>query len=744
MKLQVKRLYSTYFFLILFVSVFSQQYDYKEHIVVKGETLFEIARQNNTDIETIYTLNPQYREQILEVGNIVYVPLTSVSNVAATSSDEFITLKIVKGDTKYSISKKYNVSIAQLENINPHIKSVLQIGHLVKIPKNLTATSAPNAVAQSNQNFNNNDEYLVKPGETLYGIAKANGIPLNALIKANSNRLDGVLKSGQYLVIPGADFQYGNAATTDNQQVSNVNDGSAIYHLVLAGETKFGLSKRYGVLIQDLEQKNPQIVPMLKAGQRILISGTNAELSQTFASGDNVSDNQDNNTNQESNVVLNQVENNSSQNVDAIEYVLYEVQSKETLFSLSKRAAMSQEDFLKLNPLLQNGVKVGETIKMPKAAVDELIADQNVKNLINDENNNLEFSSNLVNYPVDIFYSDLSREVDFTKEIKLTYVFADDVQSLDEFSLQSEEEALALEQYNGVLLAIDSLKKMGANITATFLSTKANDYKSGSWKTNFLNADLIIAGFNDFRFDEVVDYAKENDKKVLVPFRQEKILDAPNLIYAYPTEYHQKIFMVDYMKSLNANIIIITDDIESEGSVFLRNYDPSIKFAPVDFKGVINNERFKFLLDKNKINYVVLDTDKNSLIISSTNFLLNESNNFGIKLALFKSRELINSPDISDIRLKVLQMIYPAILNPNELQVTPFKGMYVNKFDKIPTKHAKISFEVSMDIILRILQQTDLNPDFLEANTKYDYMKFHYKTYQNSFWNSGIFIIKYE
>uniref|UniRef100_UPI00404A0242 LysM peptidoglycan-binding domain-containing protein n=3 Tax=Flavobacterium sp. TaxID=239 RepID=UPI00404A0242 len=746
MKLQVKRLYTTYFFLMLFVSVFSQQYDYKEHIVTKGETIFQIARENNTDVESIYTLNPQFRDQVLEVGNVVFVPLKSVNETVSVNSDEYLTIKVVKGDTKYAISKKYNVSIAELESLNPHIKNVLQIGHLVKVPKNPTSTSVANTVVQSSSSVNNNGEYLVKKGETLWGIAKANSIPLNALLDANRNRLDGVLKTGQYLIIPSADFQYNGDVVNNNSQVSNANDndGSANYHLVLAGETKFGLSKRYGVSIQALEQKNPQIVPMLKAGQRILISGSYTESNQSVASGNNSNYNQENNTNQESNLVLNQVENSSSQNVDAVEYVSYEVKSKETLFSLSKKASMSQVDFLTLNPSLQNGVKVGEIIKMPKSVVESVVTDQNPQNLPTEDANNLAFSSNLVNYPLDITYSNLAEQVDFAKEVKLTFVFSDEVKSLDEFALQSDEEALALEQYNGVVLAIDSLKKMGANITSKFLNTRANDYKSEAWKTDFLNSDLIVAGFNDFRFDEVVAFAKENDKKVLVPFRQEKISEATNLIYAYPTEYHQKIFMVEYMKSLNANIIVITDDVESEGSVFLRNYDPSIKFAPVDSKGIINNERFKFLLDKNKINYVVLDTDKNSLIISSTNFLLNESNNFGIKLALFKSRELINSPDISDIRLKVLQMIYPAVLNPNESQITSFKGMYVNKFNKIPSKNAKISFEVSMDIMLRILNQTDLNPDLLEANTKYDYMKFHYQSYQSSFWNSGIFIIKYE
>jgi len=240
-----------------------------------------------------------------------------------------------------------------------------------------------------------------------------------------------------------------------------------------------------------------------------------------------------------------------------------------------------------------------------------------------------------------------------------------------------------------------------------------------------------------------LDFAKEHKKHVIVPTKQDLIVEDSRVIYAYPNELHQKIFMINYMKSLNANIIVVADATDSESSNFIRSYEPSIKFAPLDSRGIINNDRFRLLFDKNKINFVVIDTDKNNLIISSTNFLLSESNNFGIKLALFKSRDLINSPDISDIRLKVLQMIYPAILNPNENSITKFKELYINKYDKSPTKESKISFDVTLDLISRLLYHKSTS-EITNLNTKQEHMKFHYETFKSSYWNSGIFIIKYQ
>ena len=55
--------------------------------------------------------------------------------------------------------------------------------------------------------------------------------------------------------------------------------------------------------------------------------------------------------------------------VDGVEYYYYTVKAKETLYSLSRQFEMSQEDMLKYNPSLADGLKAGATLYFP---VDEL------------------------------------------------------------------------------------------------------------------------------------------------------------------------------------------------------------------------------------------------------------------------------------------------------------------------------------------------------------------------------------
>ncbi|MFY8186874.1 MAG: LysM peptidoglycan-binding domain-containing protein [Flavobacterium sp.] len=744
MKIRVNRLFLTYIFLLQGLYSFSQSSEYKEHIVVKGESLSQIARQENTDLSIIYQLNPQLKDQILSIGEVVKIPIAGLNQQNIAVNDDFIIVNVEKGESKFALSKKYNVSIQTLEELNPHIKNMLMVGHRVRIPKN-NSKNASNQNTSSNGTANNSsvneNDYLVKAGESLWGIAKKFSISLNSLMQANADRLDGVLKTGQYLRIP-KDASYTNTGSENINTNISTNDGNGLYHIVVAGETKFGLSKKYQVTIAALEQSNPQIIPMLMVGQKLLIRGAS-----------NQSSNQSSNSNiaQVQNPVQVATNVTKADPNDSIELIDYEVLPQETIFSLSKKASMSQDDFVKLNPSLLSGVNIGMKIKMPKS-IENMAQTSNVKNIDdsnkpntnNIENNNqLKFASNVIEFPSNIQYTDLKQNLDFSKELNLTFIFSEDVKLLDESSLQNNESQIAFEQYKGIFLAIDTIQRLGGKVNAHFLNTKANNFKTGEWKTTFEQSDVVIGSYDAFRFEEVISFAKELGKKVIVPTRQDKMVEDYNIIYAYPNEMHQKIFMVNYMKSLNANIIVITDALDSESSNFLRNYDSSIKFAPLDSKGIINNDRFKLLFDKNKINYVVLDTDKNSLIISSTNFLLNESNNFGIKLALFKSRDIINSPNISDIRLKVLQMIYPSVLNPNEAQITKFKELYINKYGKSPSKDSKISFDVALDVMTRLLNKTD-NEDFSKLNTTQEHMKFHYQSYKNSFWNAGIFIIKYE
>lgn len=141
---------------------------------------------------------------------------------------------VVKGETYYSISKKYGISVDELCSANNlNTSDVLKVGQVLNIPQNSksatensnqsSANSSNSAVSKSNSsNSSENsssarkfDTYTVQKGDTFYRIAKINGITVNELKKMNNLADDTVLKVGDKLKIPVTILDTKNANLPD-------------------------------------------------------------------------------------------------------------------------------------------------------------------------------------------------------------------------------------------------------------------------------------------------------------------------------------------------------------------------------------------------------------------------------------------------------------------------------------------------------------------------------------------------
>jgi LysM repeat protein len=126
---------------------------------------------------------------------------------------------------------------------------------------------------------------MVSPGETIYRISTKYKVPISDLIELNPE-LEGGLKVGQIISIPYnpalalkeekentisiANNDDNNTSTTEN------NSSKSNIHIVQAGETLYGLSKKYGVSVEELKKWNNFD---LKVGQQIVISNPNNSFS---------------------------------------------------------------------------------------------------------------------------------------------------------------------------------------------------------------------------------------------------------------------------------------------------------------------------------------------------------------------------------------------------------------------------------------------------------------------------------
>ena len=116
-----------------------------------------------------------------------------------------ITYKVERGDTLYSISRKYQITVAELRTANNLSENdVIKVGQKLIIPDadigTAVALSSTKAAGNSNPS-GKTTTYVVVKGDTLYGIARKNGMAVADLMALNNLDSSAVIKVGQKLKV---------------------------------------------------------------------------------------------------------------------------------------------------------------------------------------------------------------------------------------------------------------------------------------------------------------------------------------------------------------------------------------------------------------------------------------------------------------------------------------------------------------------------------------------------------------
>ena len=115
---------------------------------------------------------------------------------------------VKKGDTLYSISRRYELTVAELRTANNLSENdVLQAGQKLTIPSaDITNAAALSTVPEKTKSVSeiakNAETYTVQKGDTLYSIARRYDIKLYDLLSINNMANDAVIKVGQHIKVP--------------------------------------------------------------------------------------------------------------------------------------------------------------------------------------------------------------------------------------------------------------------------------------------------------------------------------------------------------------------------------------------------------------------------------------------------------------------------------------------------------------------------------------------------------------
>jgi len=124
------------------------------HVVKQKETLYSIAKKYGVTMENICEMNPELKTADLKVGALLimanpnYIPPTKEEvkseiktepSTVVTKTESIIaadvTHKVQPKETLFKISKKYDVTVAELQKLNPNLPSGLPVGYILIVKK---------------------------------------------------------------------------------------------------------------------------------------------------------------------------------------------------------------------------------------------------------------------------------------------------------------------------------------------------------------------------------------------------------------------------------------------------------------------------------------------------------------------------------------------------------------------------------------------------------------------------------
>lgn len=151
------------------------------YTVKKGDSLYSIATKYNTTVDELKRIN-NLTSNTLSIGQVLKLPSDKVSDVE--KEENTISYTVQKGDSLYSIARKYSTTIDKIKDLNNLTTNLLSIGQVLLIPTDTNLETT----------------YTVQKGDSLYSIAKKYDTTVDRLKQLN-NLSSNLLSIGQILIV---------------------------------------------------------------------------------------------------------------------------------------------------------------------------------------------------------------------------------------------------------------------------------------------------------------------------------------------------------------------------------------------------------------------------------------------------------------------------------------------------------------------------------------------------------------
>lgn len=429
---------------------------------------------------------------------------------------------------------------------------------------------ASGAIAQENQSY---FLHTIEKGQSLYSIASMYGVSQSDIIKLNPGS-DEKIFIGRTLRIPR----------------SAANIQKETYHTIETGETLYRLTVKYNVSAKAICDANPGLsAENFRIGQVIRIPSTTEP--QTMVPVET----------QSSTVVAN---NNILGPVESRCRDMHKVKRKETVFSISREYGISEAELIAANPELkgENKIKKGTflCIPYPKAQTEQNIQSQAI--------------------PTD---SELFRENRKKTERFSTIKAAVILPFLD--GVSKSESSRMVEYYEGLLMAVDSLKRTGTSIDLYTYNSGPESASLNSilGKSEMKDMDIIFGPLYQQHIKPLAEFAKKQDTRLVIPFTSKD-----NTVFQNPTVYqintpqsylYSEVYDHFVRQFPNANVIFIeASQGTKDKAEFIKGLKDELRNRSIPMKSLkedVTVESLKTVLRTDRENIFIPTSGSNLTLI---------------------------------------------------------------------------------------------------------------------------------
>lgn len=732
--------------------------EYYLHVVQRGEGLYRIGVNYGVSQQEILQANDNITEH-LKVGQIIRIPVIqgrNSNNNELSRAKSFMYHTVTKGQTAFSIARKYNIPIETIFENNLGTREGLVEGAILKIPAQTTNGNRLSAQEPDSAYL----YHTVLPKETLYAIAREYHTTVEVIVAANPGLRNGILAIGSVVRIPKETFDpLQNIKATDDGTQRFIEGEQYLYHTIQPGQTFFSISRQYQVTVESLQAANPGLNQEdLKVGYLLRIP-------------------------------RNQVVQ-SPKTIDQHPqhmFLSHKVRRKETLYGISRQYHVDMETIKLLNPKVDfNNLNKGTTLKIP---TDTWFASRTASILETEPVDSLEEQEAMAM----LFTKDcaLNTTLGYQEPIRVAVLFPFAARETSRFYNESDTARMIrslpasanrskafVEFYSGMLLALDTLKKQDVKVDLSVFDITPDSLalKRVLNDEALLNADLIIGPALANELPLVSAFSYEHKIPLVYPLSNTdtELWRNPYLFHVNTPDslFYDQMAQEIVRQASGANLVVIMPSEQEAGACsFVRHIQRQVAVHTgnpihyIEYHSTGNDlVELQAVMSKEGANFVVVPTVKEADVSKIIPVLAGVKELIQANITLFGTADWLRYQTIDPEQIHLLNgsIFSPFGLDYNQPQTCNFINKYRQWFFTEPhaispyfqssasgsnfSRYGIWGYDVTsyfLTAIARYGSDFDLCLDqFHHENVQFN---FNFKRVSNwgGFYNQGLFLLKF-